>query len=233
MSMTQSDSVFIREVIWVQVHPKRVTRVRLGKAGGNVPNGIMLTSVAAALLQTRPNGERHVAVRDDGDVFDFQPGKMALEHLGIDDPSMITVLLPEAYDEFAPAYMAGVGNLDALQRLVPAIEKHVPAFRFLPKNLHSVVLGGGGERGDPYRHVPRMFLRYDFRDYEALVMLAGSMNQVSPKRFVEWGINEDNTKHVGGGWYAFRSMDEAVHAKLSVPGTRLFELGVDDAYVRG
>jgi hypothetical protein len=214
------DIIYKRELVWVQHYP---LTVRVDKVGSGQERSWISSSILAAIIQTGPDGEAYVAVREDGPFFDFRPGEMALKHIGADDPERVTRLSPAAFDEFASIYMGGANDL-ALGRIVRAIEKHVPAFRFMPRHLHDLAAE------TPYLQLPRYFMRHDLREFECLAWIGRSPNQISPRGFEEWQIDADRMRHMGSGWYAFVALDDAVRLKFLVPNTEVHSLrgGRDD-----
>lgn len=224
MSKKQNASIYGRDLVWVRPHPLEVGTHRLGSEM-LMSAKWMLNSVIAAVQQTNPRTGSHVVLREDNPMFDFQPAKLAMEHLG--EPANVTILGPEQFDEFVHNYVAGVNNLEALKQVVHAVEKHAPALRFMPKHLHYLLDAASEHPQGQYRHLPRMFLRYDLTDYECLVWLNRSNGQVSPKKLPEWQINPNRILHIGGAWYAFESLDEAVTAKFFAPQTEIHRLRED------
>lgn len=222
--MRSKDTLFRREIVWVQPNPRKIER-RDMKDGVLNMQDTLLNSVATALIQTTPRGVEHVVLRHDGPYFDFQPAKEVVKFLGTDE-SAITRLSPEDFDEFAKAYSGGTNNYNALRQIVASVEKHAPAFRFIPTHLHYLV-NGKDDFSNPYRNLPRMFLRHDLTEYEALVWVNRAVGQISPKKFLEWNVDPKQLLHTGEAWYAFPKLEDAVSLKVMTQTTEIHRIRTD------
>jgi hypothetical protein len=228
MRLSIKHPLYERDVVWVQYHPQKVRVFRLGSLMSALP--WMMSSVIGAAIQTRPDGRRIVAVREDNPMFDFQPGKLALEAIGVTDESAIFRLSPEDFDAFATVYVSGVNNTGNLAKLVPVIQKYVPAMQFMPPHLHRLLEERDGSNDhNVYQHLPRFFMKFDLSEYEVILWLDRGFGQISPKKFPDLRLDEGSLLHLGGAWYACRTLDEAMMAKFTAPATEIHRLREDDA----
>ena len=226
-------SLYRREVIWVSMRRDgAVHRQVLGKSPDRFEwsDSDILSSIAVAVVQTRPDGSVNLAAREDSPFFDFQPTKIALDHLEITDLSSITMLATDAFDEFATAFSSGLNSVEAVRRLLPLIERHAPSFRFMPRHLHHLIepmMIDGTDMSFYYKNLPRSFLRYDFRDYEAIAWINRTGGQISPKLFQKWKVDSSKLLHIGGAWYAFHNIDDAVSLKFQATATEIYRIKDD------
>lgn len=215
---------YAREIVWVRPNPFAVGITRLGE-GHVTDSHWAMSAVVAMFVQTNTRGERHAVAREDSPMFDFQPMKLALASM--EAPQSLIVLSSEDFDEFSVSYSGGLNNTRASIKALRAIERYAPNLRFLPKHLHHLVEEADQKPSSPYRHLARMFLRHDLADYESLVWLNGADGQISPKLLPKWQIDPARIKHIGGAWYAFESIDDAVTAKMFAPKTEIYRLRED------
>ena len=230
--MKNYETIYHRGVVWVQPHPLSVRheKVRAEYSGVRWTAG----SVASCMVMEKPNGEFHVAVREDSKMFDFQPGLLGLELLHEEhDVTTVTELSPGAFDEMFAYFSASLKNAANIAKLIPIVERHAPAFRFVPQHLQHVIIDAippevldekivsvnSWDREKNYRvNLVRSFLRYDLSDFEAIVWLDTpnrySGHQVSPKLIGEYGLQEERILNIGMAWYAVKTLDEAIEAKL-------------------
>jgi hypothetical protein len=204
-----------RDLIFVNPQ-NEVTPFRLGqKELRGFSHPWMMSSIVGAAVQKHTNGDRRVIVRLDKEEFPFQPGKIAFAHTALAEDKA-AYLPSEDFDEFIATFVYDFNNL-------AAIEKYAPSFRFVPLHLQHLLL----EDKDTYRHVPRFFAKYNLADYEVLIWLNREDNQVSPKRFPEWRLHEESVLHLGGAWYACKTLDEAILIKLMAPRTEIHRIRED------
>jgi hypothetical protein len=211
-----SNEAVRRFVIWVSQNPLAVTRHEHGEMPKS-ESGTMSwvsSSTVQGLQQVSPQGTFTV-LREDDVFFDYQPTRLAIEKLGLEH---YTLLEGSRFDDFVDLYTKGFGNITAMVDLVKQIDAYVPDFQFMPRSLHYLL------ENEDYKIVPRMFHRHDLTNYEALVWVARSPHQLSHATFKEKHIDVHRLLHVGSGWYAFPTAEEAVAAKLIFDGTEIYAL---------
>lgn len=184
---------------------------------GSAARKQLLTSQLVALSQTRiKTGETHWVVRQDSDIFDYQPAKVAEAELGPWENK--TILPPEHFDTLADAFMNGLENDARLREFILAAAKLAPAMQIAPSTMHDVI-----QRAE-YAQLPRYFMRHDLWDQDCLVWIERSNNQLPKKKLVELNLDEIACDHLGGGWYAFRAIEDAMALKLATNGTEVYPL---------
>jgi hypothetical protein len=234
VSKKQSHSIYARDLIYVTPHPFGVAAHRLGEMLVPTATPWLMSSVVAGVAQRKRSAQHEplgvegsvAVVREDSEVFRTEA--LVREHLNLPD-EQVTLLDHATFDQFTRLYVSGVNNLDALKTVVRAIERYAPSFRFMPPHLHYLLdlAEDNGTQRSPYRHLPRMFLRYDFSEYDALVWLNKGGGQISPKLLPQWQVDSERVLHVGGAWYAFRTLEEAVTTKFFAPETEIHRLRED------
>jgi hypothetical protein len=213
---------FLRSAVLVSQHPLHVQLIDV--EGGNpymaqaAHIGIQTFLQRATLQAVRQvrGGKEHWVVREDLLFFDYQPSKIAEEQLG--PWSNKTVLAPDEFDALAELFMS---NSDGkLREFILLTEELVPEMQIAPKRVHALL----AREEEAYSKLPRYFARYDLWPYEALVWINRSDNQLPKKELERLRMADMPAIHLGGGWYAFERMDDAIAIKLSANQTEVHPL---------
>jgi hypothetical protein len=216
-------NAYHRRAVLVSQHPLAVHLHDLNASllnAGSDARKLLLTSALVALNQNRlgedEEGTPHWVVKQDSPFFDYQPSKIAEEQLGPWESK--TVLPPEDFDRYADAFMSGLANEQRLRHFILLTEELAPEMQIAPRRVHELLTREG------YTHLPRYFARHNLFDYDCLVWIERSSNQLSKAELLRLRLDDIPCVHLGGGWYAFKSIDDAMALKLLAKQTEVHPL---------
>jgi hypothetical protein len=177
---------------------------------------LLLTSSLVALNQVRHDlaGDvEHWVVREDSPLFDYQPSRMAEAKFG--PWTNKTILPPERFDPYAELFLSGLSNPSRLKEFILHTEVEVPEMQIAPKRVHELLDREG------YEFLPRYFARHNLENFDCLVWIQRSNNQLPKKELERLRLIDIPCLHLGGGWYAFESIEDAMALKLLANDTEV------------
>lgn len=212
---------FVRRAVLVCQHPLRVSIYDLNDgllAPGSEARQLLLTHTIVALNQVKFDENEgqlaeHWVVREDSTQFDYRPAAIAEKHLGPWTDK--TVLAPEDFDQYCTAFMSGLSNAAKLREFILLTERLAPGMQIAPKRVHELLDRKG------YEFLPRYFARHNLDAYDCLVWIERQSQQLPKTRLEQLRLNDIPCKHLGGGWYAFRSIEDAMALKLLANNTEV------------
>lgn len=213
---------FVRRAVLVCQYPLSVHIVNLNDgllAPGSDARRLLLRTTLVALNQvklgeTDDQNTEHWVVREDCELFDYQPARVAEEQLG--PWGNKTVLSPDVFDDYATMFMSGLSNTEKLREFIKMTEEVAPAMQIAPKRVHELLHRKG------YEFLPRYFARHNLDNYDCLVWIESKNQQLPKARLQALRIDDEiKHKHLGGGWYAFQSIEDAMALKLLANNTEV------------